>query len=45
MLEANPLEDIANVRRVEAVIVAGRLLTRPELDNVLSQVKTQVADK
>jgi imidazolonepropionase-like amidohydrolase len=39
LLDANPLEDIANVRRVRAVVVAGRLLERKELDNLLAQVK------
>jgi len=39
LLDANPLSDITNVRRIRAVIVAGRLLDRKELDNVLAQVK------
>jgi imidazolonepropionase-like amidohydrolase len=32
LLEANPLDDIANTRRIAAVIVNGRCLSRPELD-------------
>lgn len=39
LLDANPLADISNVRRIRAVVVAGRLLDRKELDNVLAQVK------
>jgi len=39
LLDANPLTDISNVRRIRAVVVAGRLLDRQELDTVLAQVK------
>jgi imidazolonepropionase-like amidohydrolase len=39
LLDANPLTDIANVRRIRAVVVAGRLLDRQQLDNVLAEVK------
>ncbi len=39
LLDANPLEDIANVRGIRAVIVAGRLLDRAELDRLLAQAK------
>jgi len=38
LLDANPLEDIANVGRIRAVVVAGRLVERAELDGVLTQV-------
>jgi hypothetical protein len=34
-----PCEDIANVRRIRAVVVAGRLVERKELDLVLTQVR------
>ena len=40
LLDANPLSDIANVRRIRAVVVAGRLLDRKELDNLLAEAKT-----
>jgi imidazolonepropionase-like amidohydrolase len=40
LLDANPLDQIADVRRIRAVIRAGRLLDRKELDSLLSQVKT-----
>ena len=34
------LEDIANVRRIRAVITAGRFLDRSALDQLLTQAKT-----
>ena len=40
LLDANPLEDIANVRRIRAVVTGGRLLDRGELDRLLTQAKT-----
>jgi len=39
LLDANPLTDITNVRRIRAVVVAGRFLDRQDLDKVLAQVK------
>jgi imidazolonepropionase-like amidohydrolase len=36
VLDANPLEDIANVRRVNAVVRAGTLLDRAALDRLLA---------
>ncbi len=45
LLDGNPLTDIANVRRVHAVVVAGRLLERRELDDVLAQVKRAAAQR
>jgi imidazolonepropionase-like amidohydrolase len=39
LLDANPLTDITNVRRVNAVILGGRLLERSELDRVLADVR------
>ncbi len=38
LLDANPLEDIANTRRINAVLVNGRLLTRDDLDGMLNKV-------
>jgi imidazolonepropionase-like amidohydrolase len=43
LLDANPLTDIANVQRIRAVMVAGRLLDRKELDRMLAQVKIAAA--
>jgi imidazolonepropionase-like amidohydrolase len=45
MLDANPLADITNVGRIRAVVVAGRLLDRKELDNLLQQVRTTAAQQ
>jgi imidazolonepropionase-like amidohydrolase len=39
LLDENPLGDIASVRRIRGVIVAGRLLDREALDRVLARVK------
>jgi imidazolonepropionase-like amidohydrolase len=39
LLDANPLTDISNVRRIRAVVVAGRLLDRKELDKMLARVR------
>jgi imidazolonepropionase-like amidohydrolase len=39
LLDANPLEDIANVRRIRSVVSAGRLLDRSALDQLLAQAK------
>jgi imidazolonepropionase-like amidohydrolase len=38
LLDANPLDDIANTRRINAVVVNGRLLTRDHLDEMLNKV-------
>jgi imidazolonepropionase-like amidohydrolase len=39
VLDANPLDDIANLKRIRAVVVRGRVLDRPDLDGVLSAVR------
>ena len=39
LLDANPLEDIANLRRIRAVITAGRFLDRSALDQLLTQAR------
>ena len=39
LLDANPLDDIANVRRIRAVITAGRFLDRSALDQLLTQAR------
>ena len=38
LLEANPLEDIRNTRRVRAVVRNGRLYDRAELDEILEHL-------
>jgi imidazolonepropionase-like amidohydrolase len=45
MLTANPLEDIHNTRKIDAVFVNGRLLTRRDLDALLAQAETAVKNK
>jgi len=39
LLNANPLENISNIRKIDAVIVNGKLLQRNDLDALLKQVK------
>ncbi len=41
VLEANPLEDVASVRRITAVVATGRLYTRTELDALLASAKVK----
>jgi imidazolonepropionase-like amidohydrolase len=45
MLTANPLEDIHNTQKIDAVFVNGRLLTRRDLDALLAQAETAVTNK
>jgi imidazolonepropionase-like amidohydrolase len=40
LLDADPLTEIGNVRRVNAVVVDGRLYRRPELDELLAGART-----
>ncbi len=39
LLDANPLEDIINTQRINAVMRDGHLLTRDDLDNILSRLE------
>jgi imidazolonepropionase-like amidohydrolase len=39
LLDANPLVDIGNTRRIRAVVADGRLYGRPELDRLLADVE------
>jgi len=39
LLDANPVVDIANVRRVNAVVLGGRLQRRADLDKLLAQAR------
>jgi imidazolonepropionase-like amidohydrolase len=45
LLDANPLTDITNVRRIRAVVVAGRLLQRQELNEMLARVRAAAAQQ
>ena len=38
LLEANPLEDIRNTRKIAAVVVAGKYYSRQELDKMLARI-------
>jgi imidazolonepropionase-like amidohydrolase len=44
LLDANPLEDIENTQKVDAVIAAGRLYDRASI-NRLMRLSEQLADK
>jgi len=39
LLDANPLADISNTRKINAVIVGGRVLNRNDLDKILAGVE------
>ena len=39
LLDANPLEDIRNTQKIEAVILNGQYLSRAELDKMLARVE------
>lgn len=42
LLDANPLDDITNVRKIHAVVADGRLLDRATLDEFLRRVGTPI---
>lgn len=43
VLKANPLDDIAATRQIDAVVTRGRLLDRQRLDTMLNEVRDWVA--
>ena len=43
LLDANPLTEIGNTRKINAVVVGGTLITRPELDKMLADVASLVS--
>jgi hypothetical protein len=43
LLDANPLQDIANTRRIRAVLLGGRFLDRSEIDRRLAEVRAAAA--
>jgi imidazolonepropionase-like amidohydrolase len=45
LLDADPLSDIANTRRINAVVVRGRLVDRAELDSMLSEAEMRAANE
>jgi imidazolonepropionase-like amidohydrolase len=44
LLDANPLDDIANTRSIRAVVLAGRYFDRADLDHMLKQVEKAAAE-
>jgi cytosine/adenosine deaminase-related metal-dependent hydrolase len=44
LLDADPLEDIANTRRIRAVVLAGRYFARPDLDRMLRGIARAAAE-
>ena len=43
LLDGNPLAKIGNTRKINAVVVGGRLITEPELDKMLADVVALVS--
>ena len=43
LLDANPLEDINNTRKIQAVVLAGRYFSRAQLDEMLHGVEAAAA--
>ncbi len=37
ILDANPLDDIRNTEKIREVVIQGKLLDRPTLDNMLAK--------
>jgi imidazolonepropionase-like amidohydrolase len=45
LLDADPLVDIANTRKIAAVVVGGKLFARPALDEMLHKTEEAVSKK
>jgi imidazolonepropionase-like amidohydrolase len=45
LLDANPLQDISNTQKIEAVVFAGRLIPRSELAEMLAKVEALANNK
>jgi imidazolonepropionase-like amidohydrolase len=43
LLDANPLDDISNTRKIQAVVLAGRFFSRDDLDELLHRVEQAAA--
>jgi imidazolonepropionase-like amidohydrolase len=43
LLDANPLEDITNTKKIRSVVLAGRYLSREDLDSLLKRVELAAA--
>jgi imidazolonepropionase-like amidohydrolase len=44
LLNANPLVDIRNTRKIESVVLAGRYFSRADLDKLLAGVEEAAAN-
>jgi len=44
LLNANPLTDIRNTRKIESVVLAGQYFSRADLDKLLAEVEAAAAD-
>ncbi|MBI1790480.1 MAG: amidohydrolase family protein [Acidobacteria bacterium] len=42
LLDSNPIDDIANTRKIRAVVLNGRLFEKPQLDQMLKAVEARV---
>jgi imidazolonepropionase-like amidohydrolase len=45
LLDADPLKDITNTKKIASVIVDGKLLTRATLDKMLAEVEAEAGMK
>ena len=45
LLEANPLENIQNTRRIAAVVIGGKVIFKPKLQMMLDKVEADVKQK
>jgi imidazolonepropionase-like amidohydrolase len=45
LLDANPLSDISNTKKINSVVVGGKLISRAELDKMLEGVEKEVSSK
>jgi imidazolonepropionase-like amidohydrolase len=45
LLDQNPLEDIANTRKINVVVANGRLFRRQELDSLLELVAKEAPNR
>ena len=43
LLDSNPLADIKNTRKIQSVVLAGRYLSRGDLDHLLAEVEEEAA--
>jgi hypothetical protein len=41
LLDANPLADISNTKKINAVVVNGRILDRTTLDKMLADIEAE----